>query len=137
MTKHIRWAPGTKKDLRELDEDVRADFGYGLYLVQEGKNADEVEQAIDGLKMKQLTGYGALIYELKQNFNKDTYRCVYTVRFRGAVYVLHAFKKKSKSGSALPKEDDNLIREHLKWAEEHYRKNPIEEDDDGNQDQEG
>ncbi len=83
MTKEIRWTPGTKKDLRELDEDVRAGFGYGLYLVQTGKEIDEIAQAIAGLKVKQLTGYGALVYELKQNIDKDTYRCVYTVRFRG------------------------------------------------------
>lgn len=75
MNKKIRWTPGTKKDLRDLGEDVRADFGYGLYLVQEGKEVAEIAQAIAGLKVKQLTGYGALIYELKQNFDKDTYRC--------------------------------------------------------------
>ncbi|MDB5099554.1 MAG: addiction module toxin RelE [Cyanobacteria bacterium RYN_339] len=134
MTKNVRWTPGTKKKLRELEEDVRAGFGYGLYLVQEGKETAEIEEAVDGLKVKQLAGYGALVYELKQNHNKDTYRCMYTVRLRGAVYVLHAFKKKSKSGIGLPKDDDNLIREHLKWAEVHYRQNPVEENDDGNQD---
>jgi phage-related protein len=133
MARTIRWAPGTKKDLRELDEDVRVDFGYGLHLIQAGKRASEVEEAIDGLKMKMLTGYGAAVYELKQNVNKDTYRCVYTVRFKDALYVLHAFKKKSKSGIGLPREDDQLIREHVKWAENHHRNNPVEESGDDNQ----
>ena len=130
MSKKIRWTPGTKKGLRELEEDIRVDFGYGLFLVQEGKDVSEIERAIDGLKIKQLGGYGALVYEFKQRLDKDAYRCVYTVRFRGVVYVLHAFKKRSKSGISLPKEDDNLIREHLKWAEEHFRNHPEEDSDD-------
>jgi phage-related protein len=59
---------------------------------------------------------------------------MYTVRFRGVAYVLHAFKKKSKSGIGLPKEDDNRIREHLKWAEDHDWKHPVEEDIDEEED---
>lgn len=65
MIRKVRWAPGTKKDLRELDEAVRVDFGYGLFLVQAGKEASAIERAVDGLKVKQLVGYGALVHELK------------------------------------------------------------------------
>lgn len=133
MGNKVRWTPGTKKALRELDEEVRADFGYALYLVEEGKSAGEIDQAVGGLKVKQLPGYGSLVFEFKANLDRDTYRCVYTVRFKGAVYVLHAFKKKSKSGISLPKEDDDLIREHLKWAEQHYQDHPVAEVEDGKQ----
>ena len=53
----------------------------------------------------------------------DTYRAVYTVRFAGVVYVLHAFQKKSKKGIETPKRDVEIIRARLKLAEAHYREN--------------
>ena len=49
-----------------------------------------------------------------------TYRAVYTVRFRRAVYVLHAFQKKSPSGIQTARTDIDLIAERLKWAKEDY-----------------
>ncbi len=52
----------------------------------------------------------------------DTYRSVYTVKFEGVVYVLHAFQKKSKHGIATPKQDIELIEARLKRAKEHYEK---------------
>ena len=51
----------------------------------------------------------------------DTFRAVYTVRFEGAVYVLHAFRKKAKRGIATPKQELDLVRRHLAAAERHYR----------------
>ena len=50
----------------------------------------------------------------------DAYRVVYTVRFKDAVYVLHAFQKKSKRGIKTPKHEIDVIRERLRAAEEHY-----------------
>ena len=52
----------------------------------------------------------------------STYRAVYTVKFSGAVYVLHVFQKKSKKGAKTPHADINLIRKRLNVAEEHYEK---------------
>jgi len=50
-----------------------------------------------------------------------TYRAVYTVRFSGRIYVLHAFQKKSKTGVKTPKAEINLIQTRLKWAEMEHR----------------
>ena len=58
--------------------------------------------------------------ELIEDFEGDTYRTVYTVRFQEAVYVLHAFKKKSKRGIATPKSDIDLIKRRLKDAMSDY-----------------
>jgi len=58
--------------------------------------------------------------ELVKNFDGDTYRTVYTVRFELAVYVLHAFKKKSKHGIKTPQSDIELIKRRLKDAEADY-----------------
>ena len=64
---------------------------------------------------------GAGVLEVVDDFDGDTYRAVYTVRFAEIVYVLHAFQKKSKRGAATPKADIDLIRQRLKRAEEDYK----------------
>ena len=63
---------------------------------------------------------GSLILEIVENFDGDTYRTVYTVKFKHAVYVLHAFQKKSKKGIETSKQDIDLIRSRLKDAKSHY-----------------
>ena len=50
----------------------------------------------------------------------DTYRAVYTVRFAAAVYVLHAFQKKSKRAIATPKAELELIATRLIRAKQDY-----------------
>ena len=59
--------------------------------------------------------------EVVSRFEKDTYRAVYTVKFKEVVYVLHAFQKKSKKGIATPKLELDLIKQRLKTAEQHYK----------------
>ncbi len=59
--------------------------------------------------------------EIVEDHRGDTYRAVYTVRFAEAVYVLHAFKKKSKSGIKTPQHDMDLIERRLKAAESDYQ----------------
>jgi phage-related protein len=59
--------------------------------------------------------------ELIDDFDGDTYRTVYTVRFADVVYVLHAFQKKAKRGIATPRQDIELIKSRLRDAELHYR----------------
>jgi phage-related protein len=60
------------------------------------------------------------VLEIVDDFGGDTFRAVYTVRFAGVVYVLHAFQKKSKRGVATPKADLDLIEQRLKRAREDY-----------------
>ncbi len=70
---------------------------------------------------KALKGYGgAGVLEMVDDFDGSTYRAVYTVRFKGAVYVLHAFQKKSTRGIATPKRELDLVRERYRAAQEHY-----------------
>ena len=59
--------------------------------------------------------------EIVDDYDGDTYRAVYTVKFVGVVYVLHAFQKKSKSGIATPQHEIALIKSRLKRAEQHYK----------------
>jgi phage-related protein len=63
---------------------------------------------------------GAGVLEIVDDFDGDTFRAVYTVRLAGAIYVLHAFQKKSKHGIATPKTELDLIERRLKQAREDY-----------------
>ena len=59
--------------------------------------------------------------EIVTDHRGDTWRSVYTVRFEDAIYVLHAFQKKSKKGIATPKRELDLIRQRLAEAERTYK----------------
>lgn len=84
-------------------------FGVALFAAQLGEMPPEA---------KPLRGFGgAAVLELVDDYNHGTYRAVYTVRFATAVYVLHAFQKKSKRGIATPQPEIELIRGRLKTAE--------------------
>ena len=73
---------------------------------------------------KPLTGFGgAGVIEVVEDLDGDAYRAVYTVKFGSTVYVLHAYKKKSKVGSKTPPRDMEMIVKRLKEAEDHYNKN--------------
>lgn len=60
--------------------------------------------------------------EIKNDCEKDTYRTVYAAKLGDEIYVLHAFKKKSKTGIKIPKEDVEVIKQRLKRAQEIAKK---------------
>ena len=107
----ILWVASSKRDYREFPTAVQETMGFALYLVQTGQHPPSA---------KPLKGLGSGTIELIEDFDGDTYRTVYTVRFKEAIYVLHAFKKKSKRGIATPKGDVELIKRRLKAAEADY-----------------
>jgi phage-related protein len=107
--KQLVWVGSSRRDLREFPPAVRRTFGVVLFAVQLGETPPDA---------KPLRGFGgAGVLELIDDHRGDTYRAVYTVRFATRIYVLHAFRKKSKCGIATPKRDLELIRERLKWAQ--------------------
>ena len=108
--KPLVWLASTKKDLMALPEEVIDTFGYALHLAQTGKKHEHA---------KPLHSFGSAgVLEIVEDWRGNAYRAVYTVRFVAAVYVLHVFQKKAKSGIATPKQDMELIRERLKTAEQ-------------------
>ena len=98
----------SRRDLRWFPGPVQNHVGYALYVAQQGgKHGDA----------KPLAGFsGAGVVEVVEDFRGDTFRAVYTLRYAGAVYVLHAFQKKSKTGRETPRRDMELIRERLREA---------------------
>ena len=104
----------SRKDLKGFPAEVQDGMGYALRDAQFGG------QRINAKVLKGFGGAGVL--EVVEDFDRSTYRAVYTVQFEGAVYVLHAFIKKSKRGIATPQAAMELIRARLKAAREHYLK---------------
>lgn len=110
--KPLFWIGSTKRDLREFPDDVKNVMGHALDIAQTGKKHPDA---------KPLSGFGgAGVLEIVEDYAGDTYRAVYTIRFAGAVYALHAFQKKSKKGIGTPKQEIDLIKNRFKKAEEHY-----------------
>jgi len=70
-----------------------------------------------GSREKPLKGFGSAgVLEVVEDDEGGTFRAVYTVRYAEAVFVLHCFQKKSKSGIAMPKEDKAVVELRLKAA---------------------
>ena len=111
--KLLRWMGSSRADLRALPQEVRRKVGYALYFAQRGEKHEAA---------KALKGFGdAAVLEVVEDWDRNTYRAVYTVRFAGAVFVLHVFQKKSKRGAATPARDLVLIRSRLKLADREAR----------------
>ena len=109
----VEWVGSSYKDFRSFPDDVQDHAGYALYLAQIGQKHEDA---------KPLKGFGgAGVLEVVSNHDGDTYRAVYTVKFSSAVYVLHAFQKKSKAGSRTPAPDMELVERRLKVAEANYK----------------
>ena len=111
--KPLHWIGSAKKDYRAFPLDVQQDMGYALGLAQLGGKHPHA---------KPWKGQGSGILEVVEDHRGDAYRAVYTVRFAGVVYVLHAFQKKSKTGIKTPQEDIDLIGERLKSAQQDFER---------------
>ena len=109
--KPVEWVGSSKADLKKFPTAVQDQVGFALYQAQVGLKYRDV---------KPLRGFGANVLEVVSRQEGDTYRTVYTVRFKAAIYVLHAFQKKAKQGIATPKQELDLVRRRLKAAQEHY-----------------
>jgi phage-related protein len=111
--KPLRWVGSSKADLDAFPGPARREAGYGLYLAQIGTKA---------VKAKPLKGFGgAGVLEVIADHDGNAYRAVYTVKFAEAVYVLHAFQKKSKKGTATPRSHLQVVRQRLTQATEQHQ----------------
>ena len=107
--KPLIWIGSARRDFRAMPAAVKADIGYALYLAQQGEKHRNA---------KPLKGFGgAGVVEIVADYRGDTFRCVYTVRLAGSIYVLHVFQKKSKKGREAPKPDKALVEQRLREAE--------------------
>lgn len=108
--RELIWVGSSLDDYKVFPATVQDDMGYALYLVQEGEKPP---------RAKPLKGFkGAGVLEIVDDDESGTYRTVYTVQLSTAVYVLHAFQKKSRQGIATPREHIERVRVRLGAAEE-------------------
>ena len=108
--KPIRWVGSSRKDLKTFSKDVQREIGQALYAAQRGEEYASV---------KSLKGFGGRsVLEIVAGDAVATY----TVRFQDAIYVLHAFQKKSKKGIATPHKDIELIHKRLLDAAQDYKR---------------
>lgn len=99
-----------RKDFARFPPGAQDDFGHQLFLVQAGADAPGEEPLTRG----RLKGLG--IRAIRVDFDRDTYRVVYTVKLASGIYVLHAFKKKSKFGISTPAHDVGVVRQRFAAA---------------------
>jgi phage-related protein len=115
LIKPAEFVGSAEEDLAGFPDDVKSVLGFAIFQAQIGGRHR---------RAKPLKGHkefsGASVLEVVDDFDGDTYRAIYTVRFAGVVYVLHAFQKKSKTGSETPKTEIELIKARLLRAKRHY-----------------
>ena len=93
--RECRWVGSSLKDLKAMPGVVIDEIGFALHQIQMGTTPGNV---------KALKGYGgAGVLEVLESHNGNAYRAVYTVKFEGVIYVLHAFQKKSRAGKKTPR----------------------------------
>lgn len=103
----LLWMRSSLKDLARFPAEVREHIGYALSAAQFGGKHPSA---------KPWKGDGPGVLEVVEDHRGDTFRAVYTVRFEEAVYVLHAFQKKSRPGIATSQADRELISQRLREA---------------------
>src|SRR5271166_2620745 len=106
--KPLFWIGQSLKDVTRFPSEVQRTVGFALSAAQYGGKHTSA---------KPWKGEGPGILEVVKDHDGDTFRAIYTVRFANAVYVLHAFQKKSPHGIATRKSDIDLIRDPLRLAQ--------------------
>ena len=109
--KPLDWVGSSKRDFLAFPEPVKDEMGNALGVAQFGGKHPSA---------KPWKGEGPGVFEVVEDYDRNTYRAVYTVRFREIVYVLHAFQKKSPKGIKTAQIDVDLVTRRLKVAQKDY-----------------
>jgi phage-related protein len=107
----LYWIGSSIKDVGRFPSEVQRTVGFALSAAQFGGKHPSA---------KPWRGVGPGVLEIVKDYDGDTYRAVYAVRFSDAVYVLHAFQKKSPSGIATRRSDIDLVNARLRIAQRDY-----------------
>ena len=104
-TRPISWIKAARKEFDKFPVTVRDRINTALTIAAEGQKADVA---------KPMKGLGSGVFEIAVRHQTNAYRAVYVTEIAGDLWVLHAFQKKSKTGSKTPKSEIALIRERLR-----------------------
>ncbi len=111
--KQVIWIGSSRKDISAFPSEAKRSIGQALYTAQMG-DTDPATKPLKGFR-------GVQVMEIVERCDTDAYRTVYTAQLGNLIYVLHAFKKKSKRGIETPKKDIDLIKNRLSEAKEDYK----------------
>jgi len=109
LIRQISWIKAAARDFQEFPVDVQRDAARALSIAARGGKADTA---------KPFKGVEGGVFEIALRYRGDAFRAVYAVQVGEAVWVIHAFKKKSKTGIKTPQMEVDLIRERLKRLKE-------------------
>jgi len=105
--KSVIWISSTLEQLKKFPSAVKNEIGFALHRAQEGKKHHNA---------KPLKGFNG-VFEITSSYRTNTYRAVYAIKLGDNLYVLHIFKKKSKSGIKTPKRDIEMIKKRFQEAQ--------------------
>jgi phage-related protein len=108
-TRPISWVKAARKEFEKFPKRAQLEIRRALTVAAEGRKADIA---------KPLKGFGPGIFEIALRYRSDAYRAVYAVQIAEAIWVVHAFQKKSRTGIATPKPEVDLIRGRIKRLKE-------------------
>jgi phage-related protein len=109
ITRPIAWVKAAKKDFEIFPKDVQLRMRRALTIAAEGQKSDIA---------KPMKGLGSGVFEIALKYRTDAYRAIYAVQIEEAVWVIHAFKKKPKTGIKTPKQEIDLVRQRIKAVKE-------------------
>ncbi len=111
-TRPISWVKAAKRDFEAFPSDAQLTIRRALTVAAEGGKSD---------KAKPFRGVDGGVFEIALPYRGDAYRVIYALQIGEAIWVIHAFQKKSKSGIATPRHEIDLVRDRLKRLKEMVR----------------
>ncbi len=85
--KAIYWVGSSYKDLLSFPTEAKQDAGYQLHRIQNGLNPED---------WKSFQSIGAGVKEIRITDSENAFRIMYIAKFKGKIYVLHSFQKKTQ-----------------------------------------
>jgi phage-related protein len=108
-TRPISWIRSARNDLEKFPAEAQATCLRALTIAAEGDKADIV---------KPFKGVGSGVLEIALPFRGNAFRVVHAVQIASAIWVIHAFQKKSTQGIKTPQHEIDLIKNRLKKLKE-------------------
>ena len=105
----ISWLKGAKRDFQAFPIEVQTDAARAISIAARGGMADHA---------KPFKGVGGGVFEVALRHRGNAFRVIYAVQIADAIWVIHAFQKKSSTGIKTPQKEVELIRERLKRLKE-------------------
>jgi phage-related protein len=111
-TREIAWIKAARKEFEKFPVPAQRIMARALTVAAEGGKADMA---------KPMKGLGSGVFEIALPYRSDAYRVVYAVQIDEAIWVLHAFQKKSTQGIKTSRKDVELIKGRLKRLKEEMK----------------